>query len=167
MKEYSKSKWDYSKNCYTQSRDADSPFHSYQEPQPQSRQGEDWDYFTIDKERKNKSHTFWVILPVGKRTQSKIEAQFNELSIKWKSETGLFSTTFHKVANDSYFDIIGLGQEVVPILLHDMQKPTGTAHWHTALKAITKENPVPPEDLNKSKKVKEAWILWGKSKRII
>lgn len=113
------------------------------------------------------SHSLWRIQLPTERKLSKLETQFNELAAKWKDETGLFSTTFHKVANDAYLDIIGMGKDAIPLILKDLQKPTGTAHWHTALKAITKENPVPVEDLTKNKKIKEAWIAWGKSKNII
>src|ERR1035437_230192 len=96
---------------------------------------------------------------------SLIEKQFNELAAKWKNETGLYSTTPQKVFNDSYLDIIGLGKDVVPFILKDMQH--GSAHWHTALKALTKENPVPNDDLSKSKKVKEAWLIWGEHNNLI
>ena len=97
---------------------------------------------------------------------SSIEKQFNELSIKWKLETGLFSTTFDKI-NDTYLDIIAMGKDVLPFILKDIQKTNGTAHWHSALKAITRENPVPNEDLTKTRKIKEAWIEWGKRKNLI
>lgn len=96
---------------------------------------------------------------------SLIEKQFNKLATKWKNETGIFSTTPQKVFNDSYLDIIGLGKDVIPFILKDMEH--GSAHWHTALKALTKENPVPNEDLSKSKKVREAWLTWGKNNNLI
>jgi hypothetical protein len=93
---------------------------------------------------------------------SEVEKRFNYLAEKWKTETGVFSTTFHKVVNDSYLEIIFDGKDFLPFILKDLEKG-GTAHWHTALRIITKENPVPIEDLSKMKKVREAWISWGKN----
>jgi len=97
---------------------------------------------------------------------SELEIQFNELASKWKAETGVFSTTIDKI-NNSYLDIIGLGKDALPFILKDMQTSKGTAHWHTALKAISKENPVPLEEMNKTKRIKELWIEWGKRKNLI
>src|SRR5580700_3363068 len=65
---------------------------------------------------------------------SLLENQFNELATKWKDETGLFSTTFHKIVNDYYFEIVAMGKEIVPFILNDL-KNNGPSHWHTALKA--------------------------------
>lgn len=72
--------------------------------------------------------------------ESELEKKFNELAAKWKRETGLYSTDFDKI-NDTYLDIIALGKDVIPYILKDMKKPTGTAHWHTALKTLSKDNP--------------------------
>lgn len=94
-----------------------------------------------------------------------LEKQFNALAEKWKEETGVYSTTYQKVINDSYLDIIALGKDVVPFILKDMEN--GQGHWHTALKALTRENPVPDEDMNNSKKIREAWVRWGINKNII
>jgi hypothetical protein len=101
------------------------------------------------------------------KVESELEKKFNEYASKWKDETGLFSTTFQKVANDTYLDIIGMGKEVIPLILKDMQSVNGTAHWHSALKALTKQNPVEEKDLTKNRKIKEAWIAWGKHNNLI
>lgn len=97
---------------------------------------------------------------------SLLEVQFNELASKWKDETGLFSTTFNKIVNDHYFEIVAMGKEVVPFILRDLQN-NGPSHWHTALKALTKENPVSEEDMKKNKKIREAWIAWGKANKMM
>ncbi len=92
---------------------------------------------------------------------SSIEKKFNNLAEKWKNETGLFSTSIQKV-NDTLLDIIGMGSDIVPFILKDLTKPSGTAHWHIVLKAITKENPVSDLDNQKNSLIKKAWIEWGK-----
>lgn len=113
------------------------------------------------------AEAYWIIQqPKFSSEPSEIEKEFIAYANKWKDETGLFSTTFHKVVHDAYLDIIGMGRDVIPFILEDIQNG-GPAHWHNALKAITKDNPVPDEDLGKTKKIKEAWINWGKKKGII
>jgi len=111
-------------------------------------------------------HCVWIRTEKVQEEISPLERQFNELANNWRRETGIYSTMFDKI-NDSYLEIIAMGKDVIPFLLKDMQKPTGTAHWHTALKALTKEDPVLDEDLNKPKKIKQAWIEWGIHKRLI
>ncbi len=112
------------------------------------------------------SVSYWLIERKSiKREISRIEQQFNELANKWREETGLFSTSFHKI-NDSYLEVISLGKEVVPFLLRDLQN-IGGANWHTALKIITKENPISEQDLNSTKKIKEGWTAWGRKNNLI
>lgn len=99
-------------------------------------------------------------------TNTDLLEQFQNLAAQWKKQTGLYSTTAQKVYNNVYLDIIGLGREIVPLILQDMANE-GSAHWHTALKALTHQNPVPDNDLSKSKIVKQAWLQWGRENHII
>lgn len=108
----------------------------------------------------------WVMHSTKNAPISELEKKFNEFSKKWKDETGLFSTTYQKIVNDLYFDIVALGNAIVPFILKDLQN-NGPAHWHTALKALTQENPIKDEDSVTNKQIKEAWIQWGKSKNLI
>jgi hypothetical protein len=100
-----------------------------------------------------------------KRSLSTTEKQFNELAYKWKKETAAYSNTLHITRNDSYLDIIGMGSDVVPLILRDLQKTPD--HWFVALKAITKENPVPKEHFGNIKKMREHWLEWGRKKNLI
>lgn len=154
MNLYSKEYHSNRKECYSYEK----------ESQSSTQVSEEWGYLT-----KNERFSFSVhmIKKLNPSYISAIEKQFNQLATKWKDETGIYSTTFHKVANDAYLDIIGMGKVVVPFILKDMQSLYGTAHWHSALKALVKENPVPEENLTKNRKIKEAWIEWGKRKKII
>lgn len=124
------------------------------------------DYGFIDKSEKHPEYRGWVFPKNVASTVSLLEKQFNELSIKWKNETGVFSTTVDKI-NDTYLDIIALGKEIIPFILKDMQKQDGSSHWHTALKALSKENPINREDLGRNKRIKEVWLAWGRKKNLI
>lgn len=108
----------------------------------------------------------WSIISIVVSQLPELESKFMELAEKWKDDTGLFSTTTKKVVNDIYLDIIGLGKDIIPFILRDL-KNGGSANWHAALKALAKENPVPDNDSNKNRKVREAWVKWGENKKII
>lgn len=112
--------------------------------------------------------TGWVVyLDAVHNTEiSELENRFNEMAKKWKIETGLYSITKDKV-NETYLDLIAMGKEILPFIFADLQKPTGTAHWHMALKAITQENPIAPEDIGNNKRIKLKWVEWAKRKNII
>ena len=107
----------------------------------------------------------WQLL-TSENEVSDLEKKFNELAERWKTETGVFSTTAQKIVNDTFLDILVLGKEIVPFILKDL-KNGGPAHWHVALKALTQENPVASDDLGKNKKIRQAWISWGENKKLI
>ena len=90
---------------------------------------------------------------------SSIEREFARLVAKWKDETRAFSTTYDKVVNDSFLQIMALGKAVVPLILEDLKHQGG--HWHTALQVLAGENPVPEGFDGNSVKVREIWLEWG------
>jgi len=127
-------------------------------------------YSTI--ERKTDFLEHWLIpitfQPRGKTTaykypiQSKLEleAEFNRLAEKWRTETRMLSLVTHKSMHPTYQRIIGMGKPVIPLILQDIeQKPD---HWFWALRAITGENPVKPEQVGRMKLMAQAWIQWAK-----
>ena len=91
--------------------------------------------------------------------------QFQKFAFAWKEERGPTSSVTEMVLLASYQRIIGLGPSVVPFILGELEKEPD--HWFWALRAITGENPVNPEDKGRVKKMAEAWIAWGKMHRII
>jgi len=92
--------------------------------------------------------------------QSKLEAEFNRLAEEWRTETRMLSLVTHKSMHPTYQRIIGMGKPVIPLILQDIeQKPD---HWFWALRAITGENPVKPEQVGRMKLMAQAWIQWAK-----
>jgi hypothetical protein len=69
------------------------------------------------------------------------------------------------VENEKYRQIVSMGWDAVPFLLHDLQQNNG--FWFTALSEITKIRPFDPRDAGNRKKMAEAWIQWGKRKKLI
>lgn len=91
-------------------------------------------------------------------------AAFSELARRWKAETEHLSSAAI-FAHPAYQQIIGLGPDAIPLLLHDLQQ-TG-AHWFWALRAITGENPVPREDAGYVGRMADAWIDWGARRGLV
>ncbi|MGK7876269.1 MAG: DUF433 domain-containing protein [Xenococcaceae cyanobacterium] len=87
---------------------------------------------------------------------------FLELAQQWRRETRFISSTNEAAMHPAYQQIIGIGKEVVPLLLQELEKSSG--RWFWALKSITREDPVPPEKRGKTKEMIKAWLDWGRRK---
>lgn len=100
-----------------------------------------------------------------KERASPLEETFNKLAEKWRAETRYLSAIDDIVLNRTYQSIIGMGPEVVPLLLRELQKRQHL--WFWALRAITREDPVQPGDVGNVRKMSEAWLNWGREKRYL
>ena|SRR5215813_1104719 len=93
------------------------------------------------------------------------ERIFQSLAKQWREETMFLSSLTQKVLHPAYQQIIGLGPDALPLILRELKENGG--HWFWALGAITRENPVAAEDAGRVKKMKEAWLDWGKQHGLI
>jgi hypothetical protein len=107
----------------------------------------------------------YQMVETAKKGESLAEKQFNELAAKWRKETGGYSTMIHIAGNNNYLDIIGMGKDVLPYIIKDLQKEPD--YWFVALKHITKENPVPKEHIGDIDKMAEDWLNWARENKII
>ena len=90
----------------------------------------------------------------------KLRARFHRLAVQWRDETQLLSSTTGKAMHPAYQQIIGLGPEVLPLILKELsERPS---HWFWALKSITGEDPVPPTDAGNVRRMAAAWLHWGR-----
>lgn len=108
------------------------------------------------------SETRKIVLSLEPRS---LESQFYELATKWKEDTKLTSSSTEIVLNPSYQRIIGLGPEVIPLVLKDLQE--SGCHWFWALQALSGKNPIKDEDAGRIKKMTQAWLEWGKENSLI
>jgi hypothetical protein len=99
--------------------------------------------------------------PASARRDSRRE-RFRVLAQQWRRETQLLSSTTAIAMHPAYQAIIGMGPEVLPLILEDLR--TNSGHWYWALKAISNEDPVVPRDRGSIKRMKNAWLLWGETK---
>ena len=88
-----------------------------------------------------------------------LQGRFQILRDDWKSKTRHLSNTAQIALIFSYQQIIGMGPDVVPLILRELQKETD--HWFWALEAITGENPVSEQDAGEMQATAQAWLEWG------
>src|SRR3954447_15336403 len=93
------------------------------------------------------------------------KTKFRILVRQWKKETAHLSSAPRMARHPAYQEIIGMGQEVVPLLLAELKRKPD--FWFAALRAITGEDPVPPESAGRIKEMARAWVEWGRSKGYI
>lgn len=91
--------------------------------------------------------------------------RFRQLADDWSSNTNHISSIDDLTSYPSYREIIGLGWDVVPFLLKDLQE--NKRFWFPALAAITNVRPFDSSDAGNGKRMTDAWIRWGKRKGLI
>src|ERR1043166_8255258 len=91
---------------------------------------------------------------------AQLEATFQALVTRWKSERGPTSWVTEMVQHPAYQAIIGLGPAVVPLLLRELEREPD--FWFAALRALTGANPVPADCRGKIAEMAAAWLRWGR-----
>ncbi len=94
------------------------------------------------------------------RQRSVPAVHFSILKAKWEAETALLSSITEIALHPAYQQIIGMGKDAIPLILAELKRKPG--HWFWALKAVTGEDPVLPEQRGRIKEMTEAWLLWGR-----
>lgn len=90
---------------------------------------------------------------------------FEELAQTWANDTTHLSSPIKLMQHSAYRQIIGLGPAVLPLLLRDLA--TNHRFWFPALNAITGENPIPDDAAGDVMRMADAWIAWGRERRLI
>jgi hypothetical protein len=94
------------------------------------------------------------------RTDLELRELFQTLKASWKNSTCYYSSTTQICMNEDYQRIIGLGPRVLPLILEDLEK--GVEFWMWALRALTGENPIHPEDRGDMEMMRSAWLHWAR-----
>lgn len=89
-----------------------------------------------------------------------VEEQFRRLAAAWQEAVAHHSSTTLRNNHPAYREIIGLGPDVVPLLLRDMEE--NHTHWFGALREITGASPIPKPAAGNIPKMVEAWLCWAK-----
>jgi hypothetical protein len=93
-----------------------------------------------------------------------VEQKLRRLENQWKADAQFLSDAKRIIEHPAFQQIIALGNEVVPFLLHDLEAQPSL--WVWALPEITGEDPVPATDAGNIRKMSDAWLNWGRVKGI-
>lgn len=94
-----------------------------------------------------------------------LEREFRALVEEWINDTAYSSDPTEKFMHHAHLKIIGMGTQVVPLILREVQKMSG--HWFLALESITKANPVTPKDEVSLERTANAWLEWGRREGLL
>ena len=99
------------------------------------------------------------------RNVTDAQAEFERLAVEWKQGTAHLSSLSMIAEHRAYQEIIGMGKEVIPLILRDLQD--SHAQWFWALRSIARESPVRPEDRGDVHAMTIAWLDWGRDRHYI
>ena len=99
-----------------------------------------------------------VMLSTAEPTET--AKRFAVLADRWKRETAVLSSVSQMAMHPAYQEIIGMGREALPLILQELERTPN--HWFWALRAITGESPVPPDQFGKVEEMANAWLHWGR-----
>jgi len=99
------------------------------------------------------------------RTAREVECCFKKLADEWSKAIGNSSSLTAVARHPKYRKIIELGWNVLPFMLVDLQK--NRRFWFPALHEITGIRPFDNRDAGNSERMVQAWVQWGKRKKLI
>ena len=95
---------------------------------------------------------------------SPVVEDFRKLRDQWKKRPPFLSAR-NSCALPEYMKIIGLGKQVLPLILQELNSDRD--EWYCALEAIARVNPIPTQDYGRPAAMRTAWLKWGKSEGLI
>ncbi len=87
---------------------------------------------------------------------------FGQLAEEWRRATALSSSPTEKAMHPAYQRIIGMGPVAIGLMLQELRRLP--EQWFWALKAVSGEDPVPPETRGQVAAMAEAWLAWGRER---
>lgn len=99
--------------------------------------------------------------------QEDLRQRFEKYADEWRAQTAHFSVLSQRIMHPSYQRIIGLGPDVLPLIIKRLL--TRPDHWFWALRSIAgeDEDPVRREDVGKFAVMRAAWLHWGQRRGLI
>ena len=101
----------------------------------------------------------------GRDIDDGLRVAFEELAQAWTAETAHLSSPLKLMEHPAYRQIVGFGPAVLPLLLGDLAE--NHRFWFPALSAISGENPVPDDAAGNVERMTDAWLAWGRDRRLI
>ena len=89
-------------------------------------------------------------------------AYFKLLVDQWRAERGATSSITEMVMCRSHLRIIGMGENAIPLILHEMEREGDEPDmWFVALQILTGEDPVTDEIRGDFKAMADRWLEWA------
>lgn len=101
----------------------------------------------------------------SEQRESVLLRRFRELADRWREETEFHSAISALYMHPAYQEIVGMGPDVLPLLLEDLAATR--TDWFWALRAISGENPVPASERGKINRMTERWLAWGHERGLL
>ena len=89
------------------------------------------------------------------------KAKFDQLVAEWNEDIKYLSSSDALIDHPAYQQIIGMGRPVLPLIFRNLEETGG--HWFWALREITGEDPVKPEEWGNIAAMTARWLAWWKS----
>jgi hypothetical protein len=89
-----------------------------------------------------------------------VEERFRRLAAAWHKAVAHHSSTTVRNSHPAYREIIGMGPDVMSLLLRDLEE--NHTHWFCALREITGIDPIPESAAGNIPQMVEAWLRWAR-----
>lgn len=86
---------------------------------------------------------------------------FHALAAEWRADTRFSAAPSDAVAHPAYRAVVRLGPAAVPLILAALAEALDP--WFAALRELTGEDSVPPEDRGQPRTAVAPWLAWGHS----
>lgn len=103
-----------------------------------------------------------AVIPGKENEKAIVQEKFNRLAAEWKTKSGPGSSSEQLAMHPAYQQIIGIGPNAVPLLLRGLEETPD--HWFWALRAITGNNPVKPQNRGNLRLMADDWLQWAKER---
>ena len=90
--------------------------------------------------------------------------RFQRLARIWSEECAHLSSIREMVLHPAYQQVVGMGPSALPFIFAELERRPD--HWFWALRAITQEDPVPPEHRGNVAQMTRDWLEWSGRKGI-
>lgn len=96
------------------------------------------------------------------RSKNDLALEFRRLADEWYRETAFTSSTTVMLMHPAYRQIVAMGPDVLPLIFIELRDNGG--HWNLALADLTRQTVTVPEGPGRMKKIREAWLTYGKER---
>ena len=103
------------------------------------------------------THFAQVIAQERRCEEQTLEQRFEDYAERWRNETRIHSSIQASIFNQNYQRIIGMGPQVLPLILEELKERGGP--WYWALECITGVNPA--EGATTLTEQKRLWIEYA------